>query len=542
MTVAAAYARFSSDSQRDESIEIQLEAITRFVESRGWTLGDSYTDYAISGTREDRPSFNRCVADALEGRFDVLVVLKIDRFARNVIFAQETKRKLFAAGVELWSVREGQVDNTPEGFLKGGINDLFAEYYSRNLAVTVKGGIRKSAEQLKSAGRRIYGYTQDERDRFIVDPARAEVVRSMFEDYVAGRTMREICDALNERGIRNIRGNTWKITTLGNILKNPAYKGLYVYDGVVEDGAIPAIVDGRLWDDAQAIRARRVNSKRRKVVNDYLLTDKVWCLRCGKPMCGTAGTGRSGKKYTYYGCVNRGGCGLRVPSGAVEDTVASVVVSAISDPETLDAIAADMVEYGRTLERHAGAWVAERSEAERRRDNYIRAIGEGAPYQSVAKPLQEAEERISELDRLIAEEEAELDQYADMDSARDFLERTMRGAADDDDFARVLMGVLVERIYVDKERVCIAFNLSETPDGDPFEYDIDEVKGIANGAETRKPLRTWPLLGSESAQKNSEPAGRQRVRMSEEWSAKLYPLRTVLDGRYILVWPMDPAA
>ena len=119
---------------------------------------------------------------------------------------------------------------------------------------------------------------------------------------------------LNERGIRNIRGNTWKITTLGNILKNPAYKGLYVYDGVVEDGAIPAIVDGRLWDDAQAIRARRVNSKRRKVVNDYLLTDKVWCLRCGKPMCGTAGTGRSGKKYTYYGCVNRGGCGLRVPS------------------------------------------------------------------------------------------------------------------------------------------------------------------------------------------------------------------------------------
>ena len=55
MTVAAAYARFSSDSQRDESIEIQLEAITRFVESRGWTLGESYTDYAIRARARTAP-------------------------------------------------------------------------------------------------------------------------------------------------------------------------------------------------------------------------------------------------------------------------------------------------------------------------------------------------------------------------------------------------------------------------------------------------------------------------------------------------------
>lgn len=518
MTRAAAYARFSSDSQRDESIEIQLEAISRFCESRGWELLDPYTDYAISGRREDRPAFNRCVADALQGRFEVLVVSKIDRFARNVIFAQETKMKLFAAGVRLFSVREGEVDNTPEGFLKGGINDLFAEYYSRNLSVNVKGGIKKSAQQRKAAGRRIFGYGVDAEDRFVVNPAQADVVRGMFEAYAAGRSMCEIRDDLNARGVRNIRGNRWNVNTIGNVLANQAYRGLYEYDGEREEGAIPRIVDDALFEAVRDLRARRKNGKRRKVVNDYLLTDKVWCLRCGKPMCGTAGTSRNGTKYTYYGCMNKGGCQLRVPSKSVEDTVSAVVAGMLMDPDTIDAIAQDMVDYGRTVETHADEYRSERSDVARRRDNLVKALGDGAPYQSLSEALTGCEERISELDRLIAEEDEEMAQYRDKDAAKAFLMRMMSAAADSDEYARLLIGTFIDRIYCDRERVVLTFNLTAEPDGEPFKYTIEEIQAVADGKADARPVRTWPILPSTPAQKESEPAGRQQVRMIEEWS------------------------
>lgn len=518
MIRAAAYARFSSASQREESIEIQLDAIREFSERQGWELVEEYTDYAVSGRREDRPAFNRCVADALAGKFDVLAVLKIDRFARNVKYAQEVKRLLFAAGIGLWSVREGRVDDTPEGFLMAGINDLWAEHYSRKLSVDVKGGIRKSAEEHKAAGRRIYGYTQDADDRFVPDGRKAEVVRSIFEDYAAGRSMNEIRDRLNASGERNVFGRPWTVGTIGNVLKNPAYHGLYRYDGVEQEGAIPAIIDRELFERVAELRRRRKNSKRRMVVNEYLLTGKVWCARCGKPMCGTAGTGRSGKKYTYYGCVNKDGCGLRVASAPVEDAVADAVVGMLSDPATLDAIAQDMVEYGATLTSHANEYRAERAEQCRRRDNFIRALGDGAPYQSVSGALRDCEDRISELDRMIGEEEAEFDQYRDIEAARDFLRRTMRGAADDDDLVRVLNNMLIDRIYVDKEGIALALNLTAEPGGDPFEYTVEEIRDVLHGRKSAKPVLNMPIPPSGESVKKSEPAGKQRVRTKTQWS------------------------
>lgn len=331
------------------------------------------------------------------------------------------------------------------------------------------------------------------------------------------------------------------MNTVGNIPRNPAYKGVYEYDGVVAEGAVPP-VDAELWQRAQDVKARRRAGKRRGVVNDYMLTGKVWCLRCGKPMCGTAGTSQNGTKYTYYGCVSKEGCGLRVPSGLVEGAVSRIAAAILDDPGTFDAIARDMVEYGATLTSHADEWAAERSEWLRRRDNYVDAIGDGVPYQSVAKKLSDAEGRIAELGRMIAEEEAEFDQYRDLDAARDFLRRTMRGAADDDDLVRVLIGILVERIYVDRERMVLAFNLTDRPGGDPYEYTVEELRAIADGEESSKPVRAWSIQPLAPVQKRSEPAGKQRVRMIEEWSAKAILLRTNYTYSrgpvYVLVCPV----
>lgn len=540
MTVAAAYARFSSDAQREESIEIQLDEISRFVERHGWTLGETYADRAVSGRREDRPAFNRCVADAMAGRFDVLVVYKMDRFARNVAYAQEVKRRLFAAGIGLWSVREGQMSDTPEGFLWGGMSDLWAEYYSRNLSVMVRNGIREKAEGLKAAGRRIYGYDVDGEDRFVVNEAQAEYVRAMFSRYLAGQTMNQIAEWLNERGARTIRGNAWSTPALAQVMRNVAYKGVYRYAGHEVVGGMPRIVSDEDFDRVQGLRSHRKNSKRRRVVNDYLLTDKVFCLRCGRAMCGTAGTSCTGRKYTYYGCVNKGGCGLRVSSAAVEHTVSLVVARLLNDPGTLRAIAEDMVEYGRSLPSHAEEHEAERAEVRRRLDNYVRALGEGAPYQSLSGAMSECEARLAELDALI-EEDGEASAYLSVEAAEEFLSGAMGRASVSDEWSRALVEAFVDRIYVDKERVVVAFALTDEPGGEPFEYSVDEVRSVAEGRADARPIRSWPLVSPDGTKK-CEPADESRVRTDDAWWASVTLLRTERKARrgtsYLVVSPL----
>ena len=134
---AAIYARFSSDSQRDESIEIQVDACRELIERKGWELGEVYADYALSGTTDERPNFQRCIADGEAKLYDVLVVYKHDRFARNVEVSKHYKKRLRAAGRAIWSVREGESSDTPDGFLHESMDEIFAEYYSRNLAVLI---------------------------------------------------------------------------------------------------------------------------------------------------------------------------------------------------------------------------------------------------------------------------------------------------------------------------------------------------------------------------------------------------------------------
>ena len=526
--LAAAYARFSSDSQREESIEIQVSEIERLVESKGWKMGPIYTDYAVSGTREDRPGFSRCIEDGIAGAYQVLVVYKMDRFARNVAYAQETKRRLFSAGVSIWSVREGEVSDTPEGFLLGGVTDIYAEYYSRNLSVMVRNGIRKSARERKAAGRRIYGYAVDADDRFVEDPDTAAVVRSIFADYASGLSANQISGKLNSAGIRTLRGKEWAPNNISRLLSNDAYVGVYRYCGEEEAGAMPAIVDRALFDKVQETKERRKSGKRRRVVNDYVLTDKVWCLECGGAMCGTAGTSATGRKYTYYGCMNKGGCGLRVPSGDVEAVVANVIAGLLSDPATLDAMARDMVEYVESLPDRSGEYLSEAASQRKRRDRLVESIVEGVPASAVAEAIAECENRIAELESLLAVERQEREQIVDVESARAFIESLMANAADDPEGARILAEGFVDRVYVDKGRAVIALAVGDAPD----EWSVEEMRAIADGAPTTKPVASF-ALGQEKSANPSDG----KVRAHHSWWGTGTLSRTLVAGklRYAVV-------
>ena len=148
---AVAYARYSSDGQRDESIDAQVRAITSFAEREGYALIQVYADRGISGTSSDRPEFQQMIEDAQNSDFQVVIVHKLDRFARNRADSAIYRNVLEKQGVRLISVLEN-FDNSPESIILQSVIEGYNEYYSRNLAREVMKGLKENALAAKFNG------------------------------------------------------------------------------------------------------------------------------------------------------------------------------------------------------------------------------------------------------------------------------------------------------------------------------------------------------------------------------------------------------
>lgn len=130
---AVLYARFSSDNQREESIEAQLCAIHEYCERKGIVILHEYCDRAKSATTDNRPEFLQMISDAKNDEFDFVIVHKLDRFSRNRYDSAHYKKELKKAGVSVLSVLENLGDS-PESIILESVLEGMSEYYSKNLA------------------------------------------------------------------------------------------------------------------------------------------------------------------------------------------------------------------------------------------------------------------------------------------------------------------------------------------------------------------------------------------------------------------------
>ena len=136
---ACAYIRYSSDNQRDESLEAQIRAIKEFGYAKGYEIVKVYQDKAKSATTDRRPGFQQMIKDSAYDIFDVVIVHKLDRFSRDKYDSAQYKRKLKQNGVKLVSVTEN-LDDSPESVILESVIEGMAEYYSKNLAREVMKG------------------------------------------------------------------------------------------------------------------------------------------------------------------------------------------------------------------------------------------------------------------------------------------------------------------------------------------------------------------------------------------------------------------
>ena len=338
---AVLYARYSSDKQREASIDDQLRVCRDYCKAENIKVVAEYKDYALSGKTDHRPEFRRMIANAPES--DYVVVYMFDRFSRDRYDSATYKKMLRECGVRVLSASE-KVEDTPEGGLQEGMLELLSEYYVRDLARKVRRGMEGNALKAQDNGYRIFGYSTDpETRKYVINEAEAECVREMFSRHIKGESINHIASVMASRGWTTSTGRTVEYNWAYRILHNRAYTGLYSWAGIEVEGGMPQIIDEETFRRSQAVIPRR--TRKGEGWEPYRLSGKLFCGICGLPMHGYAGRGKTGKRYRYYGCKEDGGCGRRgTRADVVEGSIVDRVLEVCSDEAKMRLVAKRIVE------------------------------------------------------------------------------------------------------------------------------------------------------------------------------------------------------
>ena len=195
---AICYYRYSDKVQRDVSIEQQQEAARKFASEKGLHIIKEYADRAISGTRKDRPAFQRMLLEAEKLRPAYLIVWKTDRFSRDRFDAVRAKGHLRECGVRIEYIAEPMPEDEGARIILESIEEAIAEQFIINHSQNVVRGLKYNAENALYNGRVRLGYKGERNKRYEVDPATAPVVKKIYREYADGVPMQKIADELNK--------------------------------------------------------------------------------------------------------------------------------------------------------------------------------------------------------------------------------------------------------------------------------------------------------------------------------------------------------
>ena len=500
---AVIYARFSSHNQTEQSIEGQLKTCYEFAQKNGYTIVGEYIDRAISGTTDARPDFLRMIEDSAKKGFQYVLVYQLDRFARNRYDSATYKAKLKKNGVRVLSARENITDDA-SGILVEGLLESMAEYYSAELAQKIRRGMAINAEKCLANGSNPgLGFKVAPDKHYIIDEETAPIVVRIFEEYAAGKTVTEICESLNNQGVRTSRGAMFNKNSLRKMLQNKRYIGYYLYKDIETPGGMPRIISDELFYKVQEIMSKNKKAPAHtKAKQEYLLTTKLFCGKCRDMMTGIKGTSHTGTAYYYYKCNNakKKQCDKKaVQKDYIEDLVIAECRKQLT-PANIDKIAHEVVALCEREKDNSNLKRIEKlmRENERKQRNLMSAVAE-CDIDSVRKSL------YVEIARLTTELDTLKNEYAieqagavslTITEVKFFLTQLRKGRADDISYRKTLINVFVNAIYLYDDKLVIFFNSGDKPVtiDDELLDQIENSDGFVFGA-----------LGSTRTEKTSNP-------------------------------------
>lgn len=457
MQTAVIYARYSSDSQNEQSIEGQLRVCEEYAKRNDIIILNTYIDRAMTGRNDNRPDFQRMLKDSSRKEWNFIIVYKFDRFARNRYETAIHKKELKDNGVKVLSAMEN-IPDTPEAIIFESMLEGYAEYYSAELAQKVKRGMFETRRKgLYQGGGLLYGYKIDGR-KIVIDENNAAVVRFMYEQYANGVFVKDIIRTLTEKNIF-YKGKPFVRNSVYNILRNEKYSGIYKHNDEVVDNMYPQIVPTNVFNQVRRKVAANKYGKK-SVKADFLLRQKLICGNCGQPMHGESGTTKNGSRIYYYKCYGRkkrlNDCNKSmIRKEEIENLVTDTIVQKLSEPNLINIIVSKILQRQEKsiCENSAlSLLIKQKKQVDTAIDNIVAAIERGIVTNATNKRLQSLEAQQQELERQILIERSKQSIKISAADIKQFYSSALN------ENSKILINLLIEKIILFDDKVEIYFN------------------------------------------------------------------------------------
>ena len=498
MEKAVIYARYSTNKQKEMSIEGQIRVCEEYAQKNDIAIIGHYKDRALTGTADKRPGFQRMVKDSYKKLFKYVLVYQFDRFARDIYDNLGYERKLKQNGVKVISANE-QVEDSASGRFMRNVLLAHNQYFSEELAVKVKRGMYDGFLRGHSSGGNVYGYDKVRVDpgnensktkKYVVNETEAEVIRGIFADYVSGKKIKDIAERLEAYHIYNRRGKPFLKTHITKILQNIMYVGTLRFAEHTRENAVPAIIEQDVFLAAQ----ERLNKNKHKpsvhkAEEFYLLSLKTFCGHCKETIIGDSGTGKKGVIYRYYTCSNvkkrKTPCEKKnVNKKWLEDLVVKTTLEKVLTGSVIERAAQMLVEYNakvmansklETLESELKAVCAEL-------DNLINAIAQGLSIGTIKEKVLALESKKTDLLNEIEEERLNTPVQLSFDEYVYWFESFAYGDTSDEKFRERLIDAFVNKVILFNDKIIIVYNIKDG--GDKEKITVEEVLDDFNSDST----------------------------------------------------------
>lgn len=482
-------ARYSTDRQNPDSIEVQVGKCTEWCQKIGIPILGIFADMAVSGMKDTRPQYELMMQQLRQDMADTVVIYDQSRMFRKMTAWFSLRDELAAMGVQVVSVTQPAIGGDlrdPTNFLTEGSIALFNQMHALITRQKVMEKMRFMAKNGQhTGGTPPLGYTVED-GKLVVCENEAVIVRRIFQEYSDGLSYREIIAGLNLDGLTTRSGKAFGTNSLHDLLKNKKYIGVLVYgrsprsatgtrnnhgalpDDVIEiEDAVPAIVDRNVWEKVQEKMSanKRDKAGRPSSVRNYPLKGKVFCGECGSALVYT-GSKYSDTRYQYYSCSGKqrhGDCDLKpIRMDVLEHKVADAVRSVLTEPDNRKALIQILREEKQKLQAGCAdqllSLITKQREVAEQLDNATDAVLKGLSSKLLIDKIHSLESEKEAIQKAINALKRSVDSVSLPEALLDPL---LTAALNDD--ASVLS--IVVRVEVSLDTITIWTILDADPDG-----------------------------------------------------------------------------
>ncbi len=462
MKTAVVYARYSCDRQNEQSIDGQLRVCRDYANKNDIYIIDTYIDKAMSGTNDDRESFQRMLKDSDKQAWDYVLVYKLDRFSRNKYEMAIHRKHLKDNNVKLVSVMEN-IPEGPEGILLESLLEGMNQYYSEELSQKTKRGMNET--RIKGnfiGGYPNYGYERDGA-KLKINPDEAEILKQIFNDYANGKKVCDIARELNNKGLKN-KGNEFYSTTIYNFLRQEKYTGIYTINGEQFDKIYPPIID----KDIFAICKKRIDANkhgRHTKLEPYLLKGKVFCGYCGSAMKSNSFKSTN-KRLRYYKCSayrKNIDCSnsKAIQKEVLENIVNKAILNLLPTAENVNILIDKIVQIHESRISKSSTLnvlVSDLSDVNKAIKNILLAIEKGILTNSTKSRLEELENKKKELEENIAKAKSKGRTHITQKDISNYFKYSLKQCPE------TMINLLVNKVTVYTDKIEISLNYTKVDD------------------------------------------------------------------------------